>query len=129
MHDAFAVRGVQRVGDLKRVLAHRIERQRAAQRIPLHKLHDQVIRADVIERADVRMIQRAHGARFADEAFAEVAGHDFDGDPPPQPRIARLIHLAHAAGADRLDNFVRSQLKIRSHGRLPILHGAGTGHE
>ena len=77
-----------------------LERQRPLQRRALDELHHQVIRPDVVELADVRMIQRRHGARFALEAFGELLLGDLDGDDAVEPRVARLPHLAHAARAD-----------------------------
>ena len=71
--DAFAVRGIQRIGNLDGVLQRLIERQRPFERLALDVLHHQVVRADVVELADVGMIQRGDRARLALEAFAELA--------------------------------------------------------
>jgi hypothetical protein len=72
VHDAFAVRGVERIGDVLAERQHIVERQRAAgdaglQRFALEQLHDHVVfdllgarrlvLADVVERADVRVIE------------------------------------------------------------------------
>ena len=74
---------VERVGDLNRVPKRLIERQRAflqafSQRLPFEVLHDEVVDAvlltHIMERADMRVIQRRDGAGFALEAFAETAG-------------------------------------------------------
>ena len=43
-------------------------------RLPLDQLHDQVIRSDVVELADVRMIQRGDGAGFDFESIGESFG-------------------------------------------------------
>ena len=78
MHDALRVRGVERVGDLRAELEHFVERQRAArdailQRLAVEQLHHHellaVVRADVVERADVRVIEVRDDARFALEAL------------------------------------------------------------
>ena len=66
MHDAGAVRAIQRVGDLRTVFDDLGQRERAArqpvgQTLPLQHLHhqkaDAVLMADVIEGADVRMVE------------------------------------------------------------------------
>src|SRR5229473_1446019 len=64
----------------------------------------QIIRPDVVECADVRMIQRGNGARLALEALAEFVLKDLDGDDAVQARVESTIHLAHAAGANRRKN-------------------------
>jgi hypothetical protein len=46
------------------------------------------------------MIQRRDRARFPLEALGELGGGNFDRNGALQPRIARLVHLAHAAFAD-----------------------------
>src|SRR4051812_17586469 len=52
------------------------------------------------------MVQRGDRAPFADEALArarvvdDIGWEDFDGDRAIEARIARLVHLAHAAGAN-----------------------------
>ena len=61
--------------------------------------------ADVVQRTDVRVIQRGDGARFTVEALpelrigCELRGENLDGDDAVEPRIAGPIDLAHAAGA------------------------------
>ena len=55
--------------------------------------------ADVIERADVRMIELRDRAGFPVEALTELRirregfGQDFDCDVAIQPRVARAIDL------------------------------------
>ena len=61
------------------------------------------------------MVQGAHGARLMDESFAKFPGDYLDGHPPLQSGVAPLVHLTHAAGADWLDDLIRSQLEVRSH--------------
>src|SRR5438093_7940981 len=68
MHDPFAMRLVQRVSDLNRVLKGLVERQgplpeALGQRLAFQVLHhqevDAVLAADIVNKADVRMAQRA----------------------------------------------------------------------
>ena len=62
-------------------------------------LHHQIVGADVVDLADVGMIQRGDSLGFALEAFGKLRGRDFDGDVAIQARIVGAIHLAHAADA------------------------------
>ena len=112
--DPAIVRRPQRRGDLRRdgksfVDRHRRAAQAFRQRLAVDQLHDQVVGADVVERADVRMVQRGDRPRFAREPIAELFGRDLDRDVASEPRIARAIHLAHAARTNALDNLVRAQ--------------------
>ncbi len=75
----------------------------------LEGLHYQVIRADIVKLADVRVIQRCDRASFALEAFTELGCGSLDGDNAVQTRIARLPHLPHAARADWRKDFVGAE--------------------
>ena len=115
MRDAFAVRLVQRVGNLNGVLQHLLRRQRAfqqplRQRLAFQILHhqeiDPVLVADVVEGADVRMIQAGDGASFALESLAQfgavrkMRGQNLDRDDAIEARVAGAVHLAHPARAN-----------------------------
>ena len=41
------------------------------------------------------------------------SGQDLESDLALQPCVARAIHLAHAADAQRIENFVRSETGAR----------------
>ena len=56
---------VERRADLHDVCQCLIERQRAFKRYALDVLHHQLIRPDIMERADVGMIQRADGLEIS----------------------------------------------------------------
>ena len=80
MDDALAMRLVERVGDLGGDLQRLVERQRPlleprGQRLALEMRHDEVVRAigaaDVVDAADVGMVQRRDGASLALEARAQ----------------------------------------------------------
>jgi hypothetical protein len=45
-------------------------------------LHDQIIRADIVNLADVGMIQRGNGFGFTLETLAELLAGNFDRDVP-----------------------------------------------
>ena len=65
--------------------------------------------ADVVERADVRMIERRDRAGFALEALGERALDGLDGDVAIEPDVVGAIDVAHAAGSGGVDDFVRSE--------------------
>ena len=109
MRDALLVRGVESIANLRGVLQRLIERQRSLERRALDVLHHQVIRPDIVERADVGMIQRRDSARFALESFAELGLGNLDRDDAIEARVAGLVHLAHAARADGRKDFVRAE--------------------
>ena len=131
MHDALRVRGVERVGDLRAELEHFVERQRALrdailQRLPVEQLHHHELAlpacdADVVERADVRVIEVRDDARFALEALdrfgvgAGFVGQELDRDLAAKARVFRFVDHAHAAGAEaRQDLVVRDGLADHS---------------
>ena len=87
-----------------------------AQRFAVDHLHrDEVQTAgvtDLVDRADVRMVERCCGASFADHAPAsigivrELTRQQFQRNVAPECRIVRAIHLPHSAGAERRDDLV-----------------------
>jgi len=124
VRDALAVRAVERLGDLDAVAQHLRERHRAA-REPLRggfsfeQLHDDVLdailAADVVERADVRMVEARDRLRLALESLPEVGvardvlGEDLDRDGAFESCVASPIDLAHAACADQGEDLVRPE--------------------
>ncbi len=86
-----------------------IERHRTFGRFALDVLHHQVIRADVVQRANVGMIQRGDGPRLLLEALGELFVGDFDGYNAVQPRVAGLVDDTHPARADGFEDLVGSQ--------------------
>ena len=79
------------------------------QRLALEQLHGDErppsCFADVVNRADVRMIQRGSSARFAPESLdclrilGNVFGQKFQGDVAAEARVLGLVDHAHAAAA------------------------------
>ena len=108
MRDVFLVRGLQRRRNLTPQPQHFVERQRTLQRRALHELHDKVVRTDVVQRADVGMVERRHRAGLALEAFGELLLGSLDGDNAVETRISRLPHLTPPALPYGLQNFVRA---------------------
>jgi len=106
MNDAFSVSGAERIANLHGVAQRLLEREWTAELSPLDKFHDQVAGADIVDLADVRMIQGGDGFGFALKARRELGGGDFYSHVAIQPRIMRAIHLAHPARAERRDDFI-----------------------
>ena len=94
--------------------------QPVPQRLALKQLGDHegdalVRRPPIEQREDVGMCERSHRAGFTLEALLHervvggAAEHDLDGHVAPEARIARPVDLAHAACAERRQDFVRAQ--------------------
>ena len=128
MGDALAVCRVQRRSDLLAVLQDVVKREwtlleAIGERFALEVLHDQVVQrcrfSDVEERADVRVAERRDRPGLAVEALQELlvlrepGGEHLDRDVPAEARVARAPDFAHAAGAERSCDLVRSQALTR----------------
>src|SRR5262245_28516584 len=59
------------------------------------------------------MIQRGDGPRLAFKSFGKTFFGYLDCDDTIEPLVARLVHLRHAACADRHDDFIWSELCSR----------------
>src|SRR5215469_12263283 len=89
------------------------------QRLSFYALHHQVVdpvlMADVVEHADVGMVQAGDGFGFALESLSlrGIGGklrQNLDRDCPFQPRVARTVHLTHPARAECRRDFIRPKL-------------------
>jgi len=109
MHDTVAVRRVNRTRHLDRQPQCAVERQRTVQLLAFDVLHDDVVRTDVIDLADVGMVQRGDSAGLSLEALGEFFARNFDGDDPVEPRVPRPVHLAHATCSDGRNDLVRTK--------------------
>ena len=108
-------------GDVERVVHLQLRRTTEAgfEGFPFEKLEHQIVEravaADVVDGADVRIVQRRDGAGFLLEALARFgigrqrAGQDLDGHRAIQPGVTGAVNLAHAARADRRDDLVGAQ--------------------
>ena len=118
MHDIFRVRRLERIGNLNSQLEDIFERHRPPgdsflQRLAIEILHDDkgaaVFLADVVNGADIRMVERGSRLRFAPETLQRLAilGHlfrqEFQGHRAVQPRVFGFIDNAHAAAAEFFD--------------------------
>ena len=103
---------------------HFIQRQRTfsqplRDRLPFEQLHHQVVdsilRADVVEVANVGMIQGGDSPGLTLQPLPQLRGRgkmggkNFDGHLAVQASVVRAIHFAHAACSKRCDDFVRSK--------------------
>ena len=84
--------------------------------LALQVLHDEIIRAvlpsDIVERADIRMVEAGNCAGFALEALtnfgriSQMKRQYFQRNSAVEPCITRAVHFAHSTGTDRRDHFV-----------------------
>src|SRR5204862_7486797 len=92
--------------------------QSFAQRRAFEQLGDDVrpfvLHSQLMDRQQIRMIENARRLRFLLKARETVAiahkirWQDFDGNVAADARIAGPINLAHTAGAEERDDFVRA---------------------
>ena len=79
------------------------------------------------------MIQRSQQPRLALEAREPLAvgrervGQDLDRDVAPEPRVARAIDLAHAAGTQERDDLVHTQSLTDELHRSPAILRVNAG--
>jgi hypothetical protein len=135
--DPGRVRALERVGDLDPEPEDLLDRERPpldalGERLALEELHDQevdlALPPDVVEGADVRVLERRDRLRLALEALAhllggrEVLGQDLERDRPVEPGVLGAVDLAHPAGAERGDDFVGTEARARrkSHWRATL---------
>jgi hypothetical protein len=106
MRDRLAMRGFKCAGQLNGGLEDEIERQRTFNFQTFDILHDDVVGADIVDLADVGMIQSGDGAGLALKSLAEFLSGSFDGNEAVEAPIASLPHFAHPTSADGGEDFV-----------------------
>jgi len=82
----------------------------AAKRLSFEQLRDDVrrslVRAEVVDRRDVRVVEDSGRARFLLEALEAIGvlgerrGKDFDRDLAAEAGVLRAVHLAHPPGTE-----------------------------
>src|SRR5262249_43443988 len=100
---------IERIADLRSVLNRPIERQRSFERRAFYVVHHKIVRPNVMQRANVWMIQRGDGTGLAFEALGEFLVRNFDRNKTIQPRVAAFVHFPHATGADARKDLVRAE--------------------
>src|SRR5438270_12397734 len=86
------------------------------QRNAVQKFHSNeclpILLADVMNRADVRVIERRRGLRFALKTgeclrvTGDIFWQELESDETVQPRVLCLVHYTHATTAELLDDAV-----------------------
>jgi hypothetical protein len=114
MDDSLLVRRIQRVGNVDAQIEQEFEVQRAAldgvlQRLAVETLHRKVgvavFPADIVNRANVGMIQRGRRLRLAAKPFerhlisAQIFRQEFQRNKSVKPRVFGFVDNAHAAAA------------------------------
>ena len=102
MGDSLFVRGIERVRNLlfgnddRFVERNRLALCRCAPPASphLHQFHDEVVGANVVESADVGVVQGRNRPSLSLEALAETFGGDFDGDVAAQARVSRARYTS-----------------------------------
>src|SRR5262245_13770688 len=115
---------IERVGDLGPETLYLGGRQGSTgdplgEGLALDQLHDQVVdpvfAPEIMQHADVRVIEPRNHARLALEPGArlrtlgQVRGQHLDGYVAPQPHVPRAIDLAHPSRANRSDDLIGAQ--------------------
>ena len=105
---------LQNLSDWKRPFG-----QAVGERLPGDQFHHQVARfvfaADVVERADVRVVQLRDRAGFALETLpqvgtrGEMCRQDLDGDVALEPAVPGAVHLTHATRPNPSDDLIRPE--------------------
>ncbi len=121
MHDALGVRRVESVGNLHGDVDQRIGGEGTGSHPileggSLEEFHREEETAlgfvDVVDGADVRMIECRGGACLALEALqrlavsSQIVRKKFERDGTAEPGVFRLVHHAHAAAANLFDDAV-----------------------
>jgi hypothetical protein len=109
MGDVLFVRSVERITDLDTVSNGLGNGQGPLKGNPFDEFHDRVIRTNVVECADIGMIQRRNRLRLMLEAFGELRRRNLDRDVAPQARVVRPVNLSHSTGAERREDFIRAE--------------------
>ena len=106
VQDAAIVSRFQRARDLDRLSDRFGRRDRTAQWLAVDVLEHEIARPDVVQLADVRMVQRRDRPRFMFESAQAIRvmghwrGENFDGDVAIETRIAGAVDFAHPARAE-----------------------------
>jgi hypothetical protein len=131
MDDADSVRAREPVHELRAEIhdaAHRqgTARQKLANGLPVDELHREVGHAggmpDLIDRHDVRMIQRGGRARLLREPQKpfpirqETGGQNFQGHIATEAAVARTVHLPHRSGSQRGEDLERTETRSDGEG-------------
>ncbi len=137
MDDPLVVSGGKAAGDLERVVEGLADGKRSTlqsdpQGMAFEQLRDDVgsavVRADIVDGEDVRVVQGAGGARLLLEAaempgIGDLLGEDLDRDVALQARVTGAVDLAHAPRGEQLHDLVRAESRagLKRHRYTPAL--------
>jgi len=121
MNNPFGVRGIQCVGDLdsqveQRFQFHGLGTDTMFQGYAIEKFHGDedlaVLVADVVDGADVGMVERGRGLRFALKTSqhlgiaSDLVGEEFQGDEAVKASVLGFVDDSHAAAPKLLGNAI-----------------------
>src|SRR5205807_9259554 len=89
---------------------HRALFEPLGQRWTIYQLHHHVSRTNVVEMADVEMVQCRDSQRFMLEAFGETLSGNLDSDFAVKARVPCAVNFTHTTLADGGQNFVGAEL-------------------
>jgi hypothetical protein len=100
--------------------AHSMPWDQLVQRLSVDELHHQVFRANIVQSADVSVIQAGYNFGFPLKALDELRLDQLDGYGTVQSCVASAIDFAHSADADRSNDFVGTELVARRKGHKDL---------
>src|SRR5580693_1257973 len=125
--DAFPMSGIQRIGNLDGqpqldIGFDRFSRDAMLKGYAFKKLHDDegasILLTDVIDGADVRVIERGCSAGFAAKPFknltvpGQVLGKKLERNKAAQARVLRPVNHTHSTAAKLLHNAVVRESRV-----------------
>jgi hypothetical protein len=139
MGDACPMRAVERIANFRGDPQRLIQRQRTFLQTPVQAfafqvLHHQeagaVLVSDIVQSANIRMIQSRNRSRLSLEPLPHLRDartgrrQDLDRHGPGKPGVFRAVDLPHSASAQQGDHFIRAEACSGSqrHGVKGIIH-------
>src|SRR5580704_7756303 len=92
------------------------------ERTAIQKFENQEIRANIVDLANVWVVQRCDGSGFPPKSFRVLLGRNLQSNDPIEARIARFVHYAHTSSADLRENFVRPESVASRQQRRLVTH-------
>src|SRR4051812_6219404 len=101
--------GRECIANLAGILQHLLKLKRPAESMSFDILHHEIIRPNVVQGADMRMIESGDRTSFALETIGESLLTDLDRNDTMETRVMGLVDFAHSACPDRACDSVRPQ--------------------
>jgi hypothetical protein len=109
MDEILLVRRLDTVDQLLNDREGIVEFEGALEIVTFDVLHDEIVRTDVIEVADVGMVQRRNRSCFTGEALGELSVGNLDRHIATEAVVMRSIDFSHATFADKGEDFIRAE--------------------